>query len=370
MSITRTVLLKSLVKTFYRQNAGLLTFFLFMLLGAVGSANEAGLLEYHYALIRGMLINPGFLILVLLLWFLYAMKCKQFISQTLRTRGYSFLHTLSFMKTGKVFRLLLLVEALIYLPVLWYVLVIAGVGIHLHQYAQVVVVILFNLIVCLLSARWFLYLLHNPGTNRFAIRWKIPVLIRRKFYWTFFTRYLLNHRKALLLVIKLYNCGILYLMVSRQLGEVYDLSMILLFYCFGMLGHGVIIHQFRDLEESRLSFYRGLPVSLAGRFIQYGCLYFILFIPEIITISRLTPAYLRPADALLFGFLGYGLLLLLNSLLFIKPFGKKQYLKIVVVIFFILFAGIVTGTMIWLTMLSFLFSVYLFFSRYYRYESV
>ncbi len=89
-----------------------------------------------------------------------------------------------------------------------------------------------------------------------------------------------------------------------------------------------------------------------------------------VIISRLTPAYLRPADALLFGFLGYGLLLLLNSLLFIKPFGKKQYLKIVVVIFFILFAGIVTGTMIWLTMLSFLFSIYLFFSRYYRYESV
>jgi hypothetical protein len=63
MSIERTILIKSLVKPYYRQNAGLFVFVYFIMILAVGRANEAGLLEYHYSLIKGMLINPVIFIL-------------------------------------------------------------------------------------------------------------------------------------------------------------------------------------------------------------------------------------------------------------------------------------------------------------------
>jgi hypothetical protein len=67
------------------------------------------------------------------------------------------------------------------------------------------------------------------------------------------------------LAIKIYNFGILYLMVVNQTPFEHDLSMILLFFSFGLLGHSVLIHHFRVMEETRLSFYRGLPVSLFSR---------------------------------------------------------------------------------------------------------
>ncbi|MDP4129938.1 MAG: hypothetical protein Q8918_12625 [Bacteroidota bacterium] len=368
MSITRAILIKSLVKTFYRQNTGLLAFLLFMTLGVVGRANNAGLLEYHYAMIRGMMINPGFLILIMFAWFIYAKKCEQFISHTLQRPEFSFLHILSVIDGGKIFGLLLLAQVLIYLPILWYVLLIAGVGIHQHWYIQVVVVLLYNLSLCVISAFWYLFLLRNTGTSHFAVRWRIPSLVRDRFYWTFFSRYIIAKRKVLFTAIKIYSCCILYLMVSRQLQTEYDLSMIILFYSFGLLGHSVIIHQFRELEETRLTFYRGMAVSLFGRFIQYGSLYFVLFIPEMITISLLTPGYLHYNDAFLFVFLGYTLLLLMNGILFIKSFRRMDYLKIIVAIFFIIFISVLTGTVFWLTLLCFILSVYLFFSRYYLYE--
>lgn len=65
---------------------------------------------------------------------------------------------------------------------------------------------------------------------------------------------------------------------------------------------------------------------------------------------------------------GYSVLLLLNSLLFIRFFRMVDYLKIVVGIFFILFIGVLTGILLWLSVFSFFLSINIFFGRYYRYE--
>ena len=160
------------------------------------------------------------------------------------------------------------------------------------------------------------------------------------------------------------------LLVVRQTPAVYDLSIIILFYSFGLLGHGVLIRQVRAIEDRSLVFYRSLPRSLFGRYVQYACLYFILFIPEIITIGYLTPAYLHYQDALLFIFFGYSVLLLLHSLLFIKSFTMFDYLKIITGFFFVIFLAMVSGMLQWLTVFSFILAIVLFFSRYYRYEAL
>ena len=170
MNAARKILVKSLVKPFYRRNAGLLTFLLFMMLGAVGRANEAGLLEYHYSLIRGILLDQTIFIMVLLAWFLYARKCGQFVAQTLRKEDFSFLNILSLMDAWRSYKLLLLVQLLLFLPVLLYALVVAGVGFYSKWNGPVILMLSFNLILCLLSARWYLYLLQNPHIGRYSIR--------------------------------------------------------------------------------------------------------------------------------------------------------------------------------------------------------
>jgi hypothetical protein len=144
--------------------------------------------------------------------------------------------------------------------------------------------------------------------------------------------------------------------------------MVFLFFSFGLLGHGVLIHQFREIEETRLTFYRTLPVSLLKRWFQYAWLYFLLFIPEIITIAVLTPKFLTYAEALRFLFFGYSLLLLLNSLLFIQFYKMVDYLKMIVGIFFIVYISVLTGIVLWLSVFSFSVSIFILFTNYYRYD--
>ena len=52
--------------------------------GVVGRANGVGLLEYHYSLIQAIMTNIPFLLFTLGAWFLYALKCAQFVVGYLR----------------------------------------------------------------------------------------------------------------------------------------------------------------------------------------------------------------------------------------------------------------------------------------------
>jgi len=334
----------------------------------VGRANDAGLLEYHLSLIQGILVNPVIFLLVLLAWFLYAWKCKQFIALTLDRPEFSFLNILSCTKAARIYRLLFEVQFLLFLPVILYAIIIAGVGFYKHWHQPVIGLLVYILAICGISARWYLYLLQNPAVRGYRIRWRLPSLFRERFYWSILIRYVLTNRRLLLLIIKIYSCGMLYLLLVNRTGVDDDLKMILLFYSFGLLGHGILIRQIREMEETRLGFYRGMPLSLLGRYLQYGCLYFFLFIPEIITIGWLTPAYLHYQDALLFIFFGYSSLLLLNSLLCVKSFRITAFLKLSVVYFFFIFVAVLAGVLLWLILFSLILSVSLFFGRYYAYE--
>ena len=124
------------------------------------------------------------------------------------------------------------------------------------------------------------------------------------------------------------NCLVLYGLLRNLSGDHSDLRMLILFYSFALLGHGVLIYIIRTMEESDLRFYRSLPYSLLQRFLQYALFYLFLFIPEIVVIISLTPDHIPFPDAILLVFFGYSILLFLNSLLFIRFFKPSDYLKI------------------------------------------
>ena len=122
------------------------------------------------------------------------------------------------------------------------------------------------------------------------------------------------------------------------------------------------------MEEFSLRFYRGLPVSLSSRMMQYLSLCLILLIPEIIIIALMTPVHLDYAHALLLIFFGWGILILLNSLLFIRLFNPFAYLKIISGIYLMVFIAVLTGIIIPCTICLFLISLYIFYQNYYRFE--
>lgn len=369
MSIQRSLLFKSLVAPYYRQNAALLCFVYYIMTLGVGRANGVGMLEYHYALIRGMLTAPSFLITVFALWLVYAVKCAQFVASSLHKPAFSYLYQLLLVDTKKVYRLLLQVQLMLFLPVLSYLVFVMGIGFHEHWYIPATLALLFNIVVCVAGAGWYLYLLKRPGAFPFQIKWKWPSILKRKYYVSFLLRYVLEKGKMLFLVTKLYNCAALYLMLAgRDPARHSDIRMMALFFSAGMLGHGILIHRLKEIENTGMSFYRSLPVSVSRRFAQYCLFYFCLFLPEIITIVARTPSCLQYEEAGFFIFFGFGILLLLNSLQLYNYPNLKSYLVNVTQLFFAVIIAMVSRQLYALSIIFFALAIILFFHRYYRFE--
>jgi hypothetical protein len=368
MSITRTILVKSFVKPFYRQHAGLFVFIFIALFGAVGMVDGAGLLAFHISLAQSMLNNFSILILVLFIWLLYAKKTEQFTVNILRRKDFSFLQLLSRMESKKLFGLLAWINFLLFLPIVFYMTVIFCVSIYTNALKFSLLPLIFLALLILSCAAWNFFQIQHPGdsTGR-RKRMKISKSGEMP-YWSLLIRYVINDKKILFTGIKIYSCVVLYLMVINQTLVEYDLSMILLFFSLGILGHGLLIYQIRNLEETRLSFYRTVPRSLMNRFLQYALVYVVLLIPEFITLSLLTPKYLFYKDAIMFILLGYGLLLFLNSLLFIRFFRIKDYLKIMLSIFLIIYFCILTASLPLFCAFLLVSSVAIFQTRYYLFE--
>jgi hypothetical protein len=367
MNITKTILIKSFVKPFYRQHAGLFIFLFTLMFGVVSVLDRAKFTDYHFFLIKGMLENPFLFLLVFFLWFLYTKKAEQFVVNTLRRPDYSFLHMLSLMDSKKIYWLLVWIQFLLFLPVTLYAMIIFATGIYLHEFAKCLIVLFYIITLCLICAKWYLFLIQNPGRPLAKIAGKLSFRPSKMSYWSLFIRYILMDKKLLFLGIKIYSCCVLYLMVANQTPVVYDLSMIILFFSLGILSHGLLIHQLRDLEETRLRFYRTLPLSRFKRFIQYGMIYFILLLPEFMTIAFLTRDFLHYKDALLFIFLSYSLLLFMNSLLFIHFFRMKDYLKIILCIFFAIYFCTLAAALPLLCIFLFISSMAIFYNRYYQF---
>lgn len=140
-------------------------------------------------------------------------------------------------------------------------------------------------------------------------------------------------QKIILLTTKIITCGILYLIARNNSSSYYDISFPFLFFNFGILANGMIIYRAREFEEMYLSFYRGLPLSIPKRFLNYATIYFILLLPEFLTIVFITPEYLHYNDAISFGLCAYALLLLINSITFFQEFSKREFATAIFVIF-------------------------------------
>ncbi len=355
---------KSLVRQFYIQNAGFFFFIFMVFFGVVAPSEQPA---YHYALIRGIIATPAMLALVMTAWLWYTIKCCRWIIGLLQSPDHRFLHMLVLKSRSPLFKLLLRIHAALYLPVLGYALAIVGVALYQKNWPIFIIILAFNTTLCLISTTLYLRHLLHPGLPS---KLSLPLHISQPSisYWSILARNILTNQKALWIGIKLYGCLILYLLLKLDPPAHYDIRMPFLAYTIGLFGHGLLIHQLREMESQRLRFYRGMPISLLHRWLQYGILFFLVMTPEMITIAWLSPHYMQYKDALGFVLAGYSTLLLLNSCLFIASLKKSDLLKLVFVLFGILYFGVLSDHLILLSGLLLAVAGGLFFRGYCRWE--
>lgn len=370
---------KTIVKNFYRQNAGFFLFLFIVFFGVVAPSQQLG---YHYALIRGMLAAPVFLLIVCFGWLLYAGKVVAFVSGLIYSPEYLFLYQLKGLSPGHCFRVLWRMQNLLFLPVSAYAVAIAGVAVHFSAWIVAVGVPGYILLINGLSAYLYYQRLEHPGAGvdgalRIGRSARIdgsaragisqPVRRRQAPYWTLLLRYIYAENRGLWAAIKFFDCMILYLLLSRQTPQDYDLRLTYFFYALGLFGHGLLLFRCRRLETTRMLFYRGLPVSLGNRFGQYVVFCFLLLLPETVMLGWLTPSPIRFMDALELWLSGYSLLLLLSCCLFVLPLRAGTLLKLCLVLFGIWYGCVLGGFLIAMSGCFCAGAAVVFFQGYYRF---
>lgn len=331
MSYPYKLLFRSLVGPFYKENISLFFFLFAVMVGIVAEVDGAELWQFHYSLALGILQNSSYSLIVAVAWFLYARKAVQFVSGQLRQPQYSFVSVYNNLGRRQRFGLFLLVEAWLLLPVLIYGAFIVVYGWLHHLYFPIALVAAWLLLLCLFPALWFVYLSENLyGDRSFTLKFRLPL---PSAYGVVLLRYVAHRQKIMWLAFTIFTCGSLYLVALNNTVSDYETVFPFLFFNFGILAHGIIVFGIREFEETYLSLYRGVPVSLLKRLVEYSLVYFVLLIPEFITAGLLVPVHLHYGDAILFSACGYGLVLLMNGMTFLRNFSRKEWLFLLLMIF-------------------------------------
>ena len=365
------ILFQSFVKPFYKENAGAFLFFLIILFCIIGKVDGAELFEYHLSLAKGILQNFSFLLMVLFAWLLYTRKFVGFVSRGIIHPQFQFLQVFNQLSKAKRFRLFFLVETELLLPVLLYCLFLFYVTLGMHTYLPIVVIGLYLVLLACIAALWHVRILDSlsagnvakPG--RFFAKWKGPVS-----YKNGLLVFVLRQQRFVWAGIKIFTCGLLYLIARNNTAANYDPGMAFIFYTFGILANGVLIFRIRNFEETYLSFYKGLAVPLMKRFFDYCFVYAVLFVPELLTILSLYPAHLYGKDAVGFMLSGFSTLLFMNGLTFYDDFSMKEYLKILFSVFFISCLLFTSVGLSFLNAIVALSAILLFIKGYYRFEKI
>lgn len=359
-------LLRSLVSPFFRENGGLIIFIYTMTVFIVNSQSGAGVYEYHLFLVLGTFKHAGMMGMVFLLWFLYTRKFTAFVVTEIYKPENMFLHVFNYLSKKRQTGLLFMATLLLMIPVWAYVIFIVRTGIQYGYIGGVCLVIGYLLLLCLLSALWL------GNRLRLIAEGKAPVL--KSFKFTSMTGMLLRYIATKQLVtwagLKIFTCGLLYLIAVNNSMKYYDGQTIFIVISLGILGNGILVYRCREFEDVYLNFYRTMPVSQSMRFLEYALLDFTLIIPEVLLIVLLVPKHMPLTDAVTFCLCGYSSMLLMTSLTYFRHFTKSQFYKILSVVLCVQYIFLLTVGLPALYIALTLTAIALFRWRYYKYETL
>ncbi len=326
----RSILSKIFIQRYYIQNTGffLVIFYLFF-----GVVNGDSLINYHLSLMEGFLGNYGFLAAVLLLWCIYGLKCAGFVLKTFQLQEFSFLYpTLGSVPGPARHRAWLFLHAGIYLPVLIYAAIAAGVGISRHYYLSSFIIVVFNLAMCCWPLPVYERKLHHPDVYFFT--GSLQNLINRHFVKhpvLYFPYELVINFPRRLFIIKLVSAGILWLTfyLLSQTGA-FDLRGLQIGTMLCVLAHLQLILHHRTFDDTYLGFLRQLPVSLFVHYLRTAGVYCLLFLPEMIMII----VRVRSFDLLTIFATQLSLLILFRCLLYFPRLHPELFVRYVLIISF------------------------------------
>lgn len=319
MSAVTHVLMKVLVKKFYERNAGLLALVFYIMFGVVES-NQ--LISYHESLIYGVLSSPVFLLVVMAVWLLYTLKYLQLVFSELAQPQNQFLIQYSSLPGGIQIPAMFAALAGIYLPVLAYSFFIIWIGIGTSHLLPTISIIVFHLAVLMSTSVLIVNRLNTLHEKKTFVLLPTILWPWRKPLPLFYIGHLLNEIPLALFFAKIFSLLCLFGFLQIPLDH-YENRLALLGFLFGLIGHIVIVFEFRKLEEERMIFLRGLPISTLQRYGQLALTYLIIVLPEVLFLAA---NHLHVIDLVLTTLVGVAFLLYQHSRLYRFEMNMDKHL--------------------------------------------
>lgn len=271
------ILNKVMVQQFYLQHAGM---FLFAFLFLFGIVDAGHIVSYHKSLMLSIISLPLFLLMVMLVWMLYNIKCIAFCINIIQSADGSFLFKLRALPLPVQWLLYFCTGILLYMPVLVYACVLSVFAYKINA-AVALQVILWQILMMAMSAA-SLFIAINKISESFVTRFIASA--RKLFsvpagYYAFVLSYISNEKKTAFAIVKIFSLLMLGMLLVRN-ADSFDADLFAIFYPLTITAHASLVLHCVNFNETYLHMNRNLPLHWIKTALMYSFTWFIILLPE------------------------------------------------------------------------------------------
>lgn len=286
MNSVYKVYFKSLVNTFYQRHAGMFLVFFILMFGLVPPHN---LYSYHQKLLTAFVSDTILRIIVFMFWFLYSLKCIQFVLQQLEKKEHDFLFEINALSKQQRFFIAQTTLLLMLAPILVYATIAIFYSVYLSLLQTLIQIILFSFLLSIFSSFVVNYKIKYRNDVGIS-KWLSFLSIRfRKPYVVIVLMQVLNDFKIIFSVTKLLSIICIYIAFAFCDAGVYDIRVVMLGLLFSMLAHITLLFEIRKFEETQLLYVRNTSQSMFAKWVNYIILVSTLLLPELLILIKAVP---------------------------------------------------------------------------------
>jgi hypothetical protein len=320
-SIVYKVLVRTICVEYYRLNAG----FFFVIIGFA-----FGLLRpiEHIALATYFVHSSVMLALLFVLWTLYTLKTIQFTLRSFAQEENTFLHNLYVMPVPVKFLSLVLVQVILFEPIVLYSAFMAFYALRFQQYTALLLLVLFNISSICAAAIYYVFRLRH--SNAEVKQSRLGLYLNRHFtkpYLAFFLYHVLNKQLSLFVLTKVFS--LLFIIGTIKLYTIEDHSQVLL--SLGMLtafsANAVLTFHFNRFEQVDVLLFKNMPLSPVRRFGYNVLTYVCLLVPEILLLLRHLAGDIQVWMACKLLLFGLSLQLVLHSYVLYRQLDLEKFIR-------------------------------------------
>jgi hypothetical protein len=337
-----SILFKTIVARFYRENAGIFLFFGYLFVGIVPPGQ---VLSYHLLLIKNIYSSTHLLLAVLFFWSCYFLKMLTFTFKKFSSHEYRFLIEMQGLSKSHQAGKILTMCFLMYEPILTYSIILVGFAIYDGYYLSAAIILSFQIIV-----HFFYFSMVSSRLNGFhqinqwafwerifnSLKIKTPAFLFLPFH-------LFREKRQAFLITKSLSFLLIYLFFNFH-RESFGFMFFQISFLFVVICHALFPVYSMFFLEQNMKFLRNLPVSRVRIYSFYALTYFMLFLPEVILMAVVSGDLLNTTQIINLMIMSIGTLMFFTALLHASNFNQDKYFRNIFIYFvasyFLLFANV------------------------------